>query len=94
METVTLTAHAETRANQRGIRRETMAILLDYGVAKIRGGAEIIYMDQVARRKAREDLGDKVYARIERALDAYLVVAEDGRVMTCAHRRKPLRFRN
>ena len=94
METVALTAHAETRANQRGIRRETMAILLDYGVAKIRGGAEVIYMDQATRRKAREDLGDKVYARIERALDAYLVVAEDGRVMTCAHRRKPLRFRN
>ena len=94
MEKVTLTAHAETRANQRGIRRETMAILLDYGVAKIRGGAEVIYMDQAARRKAREDLGEKVYARIERALDAYLVVAEDGRVMTCAHRRKPLRFRN
>lgn len=93
MEALNLTAHAETRANQRGIRRETMALLLDYGVTRIRGGAEVIYMDQASRRKVREDLGDKAYARIERALDAYLVLAEDGSVMTCAHRRKSLRLR-
>lgn len=94
MEVLHLTAHAEKRANQRGIRRETLVLLLDYGSASMRGGAEVIYMDQTARRRVREDLGAKAYARIERALDAYLVLADDGRVITCAHRRKPLRFRN
>lgn len=93
MGALNLTAHAETRANQRGIRHETMEVLLDYGVAKARGGADVFYMDQAARRKVRYDLGSKAYARIERALDAYLVLAEDGSVITVAHRRKPLRFR-
>lgn len=91
-EAVTLTRHAEMRSNQRGIRRETMAVLMDYGVWKVNHGAEVVLMDQAGRRKAREAMGREAYARIERALDAYLVVGEDGCVVTCAHRRGKLRF--
>jgi hypothetical protein len=90
-EALALTRNAERRSNQRGIRREVMAVLLAYGATKIRHGAEVVFMDRAARRKAREALGRIDYARLERALDTYLVV-DGGQVLTCAHRRKPLRF--
>lgn len=91
-EALSLTRHAEVRSNQRGIRIRTMDVLLTYGESRIRNGAEVIYMDRESRLRARDALGRTEYARLERALDAYLVLA-DGRVMSCAHRKRKLRFK-
>ncbi len=91
---IALTRHAEARIRQRGIRSQVMDILLTYGASKIRHGAEIIFMDQASRRKAREALGRIAYAQLERALGTYLVLADDGTVLTCAHRRGKLKFKN
>lgn len=90
-EALALTRHAEQRSNQRGIRREVMEVLWAYGATKISHGVEVVFMDRAARRKVREALGRIDYARLERALDTYLVVG-GGQVLTCAHRSKPLRF--
>lgn len=93
-EAFALTRHAETRSNQRGIHREVMDVLLAYGASKIRHGGEVVYMDQASRRKARKELGRTTYARLERSLDSYLVLADDGQVLTCAHRARKFRFKN
>ena len=85
---IALTNHAEQRSQQRGIRADVMDVLLSHGNTKISHGCEVIYMDQPARRRARAALGRTVYAQLERALDAYLVVGENGVVVTCAHRGK------
>ena len=42
---VPLTRHAEIRSNQRGISREVIAILMDFGVWKMRHGADVVFMD-------------------------------------------------
>ena len=88
---ILLTRHAEQRSQQRGIRAEAMEVLLTHGASMIRHGCEVVYMDQSARRRARTALGRTGYAQIERALDAYLVVADDGVVVTCGHRTRKLR---
>ena len=83
---ILLTRHAEQRSQQRGIRAEAMEVLLIHGASTISRGREVVYMDQSARRRARTALGRTGYAQIERALDAYLVVGDDGVIVTCAHR--------
>lgn len=83
-----LTLHAEARANQRGIRRDVIDLLLAFGTsAPAQDGCECIYMDHAARRAARRELGRAGYAKVERALDAYLILGGNGWIVTCAHRR-------
>jgi hypothetical protein len=65
--------------------------LLAYGRRTRSRGAFVVHMDKKARRRARQALGAKGYARIERALDAYAVVAPDGALVTLVKRSRRLR---
>ncbi|MDI9846468.1 hypothetical protein QM467_00180 [Rhodoblastus sp. 17X3] len=87
-----LTRHAEMRCQQRGVRPEVVATLLDYGRSVRRHGADICFMDRSARRRARNALGADAYARVADRLDGYLVVADDGQIITVAPRLKRLKF--
>jgi hypothetical protein len=89
-----LTDHAMTRSQQRGIRTETMEVLLTFGTSEVRHGREVVFMDRAGRHRAREVLGKAGYARIERGLDIYLVLSGCGRVLTCAHRTRALKFKH
>ena len=84
-----LTQHAQARCKQRGIRSEVVDVLLDYGRRKRRHGAEICYLDQSAVTSVMNssfDMGCKAYARIADRLHTYLVLSNDGRVVTVAKR--------
>jgi hypothetical protein len=89
---ISFSRHAATRAKQRGIPRSHIAALLDFGTSKIRHGCEVIYMDKASRQRARRMLGRRTYALLEPAFDAYLVVGDDGGIVTCAHRTRKFRF--
>lgn len=80
-------SYAIDRANQRGIRHHVLDLLLRYGTSTHAGGGrEQIYMDQAARRRARNELG-KAYGQFERGLSAYLIVGNNGAtIITCGHR--------
>lgn len=85
---IPLTRNAERRSQQRGIRAEVMEVLLTHGSSTISHGCEVVFMDKRARRQARAALGRTIYAQLERALDAYLVIGDTGVIVTCAHRGK------
>lgn len=85
MDTATLSRHALARTTQRGIRREVIDIVLSYGCRKRRHGASVFFMDGHSREAARDDLGRRTYAKIEGKLGVYVVVADDGTIVTCAH---------
>lgn len=82
---VTFSRHGLARSEQRGIRREVVDVLLAYGLRKRRRGAAVCFMDASAREAARDDMGAKAFARIENKLKVYLVLADDGTIITCAH---------
>jgi hypothetical protein len=88
-----LTRHAEQRCQQRGIRREVVEALLAYGRRARRHGADVCFMDAAARRRAEADLGRAGWARLsDRLASTYLVVADDGAVVTAAKRRGRIRL--
>ncbi|MDP1698914.1 MAG: hypothetical protein Q8L45_14205 [Xanthomonadaceae bacterium] len=81
------TEHAANRLNQRGIPGELLAMLLSYGDARHDGnGARVVAFSQRARRRLRNELGDKRYARWESRLNVYAVVSTDGALVTVGHR--------
>lgn len=84
-----LTQHAANRMQQRGIKPETIEILLAC-VAREHDhhGFTILYFDKPARQRLRHQYGSDQYRKIERQLDAYAVVAENGSVVTVGHRTK------
>ena len=84
-----LTHHAEARMQQRGISSRTLESLLDYGAIMYdhRGGA-LVFFDKKARSRLLRSLGRAQYRVMEKQLDAYAVVSNDGSVVTVGHRRK------
>ncbi len=81
---LSFTAHAQTRCQQRAIRPEIVERILDYGRSTRLRGADSYALDKEGRRRLRRDLGDRDFRTIERQLDAYVVVADDGRIITAA----------
>jgi len=85
----TLTQHAITRMQQRGIKPCTVEILFRFGAKEHdhRGGA-ILYFDKRARQRLREQYSVEKIRNIERQLDTYAVIAESGAIVTVGHRTK------
>jgi len=87
-----LTHHAAARCRQRGIQAEVVEALLAHGERHWRRGAEVCFMTRQARQRARVALGAKPFARIADRLGCYLVVSDEGAVVTVAQRRQRLKF--
>jgi hypothetical protein len=86
------THHSEVRSQQRSIPAEVIDTLLAYGEQRRRGGADIYFLDRQARSRAANALGPSRYRKLERALDSYLVMADDGQLINIAHRYRRLKF--
>lgn len=85
------TRHATTRRQGRGIPPFVVNLLLEQGACTRQHGADVFYVDKEARRRIRRTLGDRIHAAIESYLDAYVVLGDDGRVITAAWRTRNLR---
>ena len=80
------TRHAQVRCQQRGIRPEIVDAILSYGRRSQRHNAEVCYLDRSARRLLETELGRDAYRRLADRLDTYVVVADDGSIITAAKR--------
>lgn len=89
---MTMTRHAQERAQQRAIPPFVVDLLLAFGTETRHRGAEVRYFDKEARRRLRHHLGDRILRSIgERVLDTYAVLGDGGQVVTVAHRTRRLR---
>lgn len=91
MPPLTETRHAAVRRQQRAISSFVVGLLMDQGASMRHDGAEVYYADKEARRRIRRTLGDRIHAAVEGYLDAYVVCADDGQVITTGWRTARLR---
>jgi hypothetical protein len=74
---------------QRGIKPDTIELLLLCGAKEHdHRGAAILYFDKQARQSVLTRYGAEKYSRIERQLDTYVVICENGGIITVGHRTK------
>ena len=84
-----MSRHASVRAQQRSIPPLILDWLLAYGATEFdHRGAEGRFFDHAARRRLEKEFGRQVIDRLGGLLDAYLVVAASGCVVTAGHRLK------
>lgn len=86
MSGVRFSDHARARMQQRGINPVIVFWLLDYGRVRRSRGADMYDLDKRARVRLRCAIGETEYRRCQKHLDVYVVIADDGIVITVAHR--------
>lgn len=86
------TAHAQARLQQRAIPGEAVDTLLAYGERRRHRGADVYYLSKTARSRVASALGKERYNRLSRSLDTYLVVSDNGDLITAGHRLHRLKF--
>lgn len=86
------THHAEARMQQRGISHQAVDALMAYGEYRRHRGAEVCYLTKQSRSRMLKDMGKPAFMKLEKALDAYVVVSDEGTIITAGHRYHRLKF--
>lgn len=86
----TLSRHAEQRLQQRAIPLRVVELLEYFGSSMRSGrGAERLFFDRAAVARLKRHLGgDRELNTVARWLRVYVVVGDDGRVVTVAHQHR------
>jgi len=81
-----LTLHAQKRCQQRAIPNMVLDLLIDIGNIKYnKGGATIFYLSKTGKDHARRLLKSMHFSQTDHCLNAYLVMASDGSIITTGH---------
>lgn len=83
--------HASARCQQRSIPTDAVDALLAYGETHRHRGADVYYLTKRARSRVATALGER-YRSLEKALNSYVVVGDDGTVVTAGRRYRRLKF--
>ena len=86
------TKHAAIRAVQRSLPPLVIELLLEYGAAARSSGAERIALDKRGRKRLARDIGSAAYEALRPLLNTYVVLSDEGPLITVARRKK--RFRH
>jgi hypothetical protein len=90
--TVEMSCHALRRSRQRSVPAFVVDLLEEFGAAERCGGAERLFFNRTARERLRARIVAKQeVCRIERYLNCYAVVGDNGRVVTVGWRTKRLK---
>lgn len=82
-----LTAHAQARMQQRGIRADALECLLRYGrEAYDHRGCVVLYLDKAARRLVQREADADTRKELSRLARTYAVLSGSGTVVTVGHR--------
>ena len=83
-----LSRHARTRMQQRSIPPIIVAPIWEYGCNIRHDGASVYFLNREARNRLKRHIGARPYAQMENRLDAYVVVSDDGTIVTVGWRYK------
>lgn len=91
MNDFSMSRHAGTRVQQRGIPPIVVEWLLEYGAREHdHHGAQIYFFDKRSRRVLAKEVGQDIVDRLISLLDAYIVVGTEGTIVTAGHRYKKI----
>ncbi len=85
------TSHARSRCQQRGIPPVVVDLIVDFGAEVRTHGASKYYLDRKARSVLRRVVGQQALRLVEHKLNCYVVVADDGVLITAAPRTSRIR---
>jgi hypothetical protein len=88
------TDHGAQRAQQRGIPPIVIDWLQAYGRDIRSRGADIYYFDKSTKKTLKRDLGSQVYSAFTEFLNIYVVISDEGAVITTGIRTKRLKCKN
>lgn len=84
--------HAEVRLQQRAIPAFMVDLLECFGSEMRCGGAHKVFFDKAAIKRLERHLGSSRSLRhVERWLNSYIVIGDNGRVVTAGRRTRRLR---
>lgn len=84
---ITITANARVRLQQRGISHDVLRYLVEFGQAMYdHKGARVLYLNKRSRERIRRAAGADVFKGLESAMNVYAVMGRDGNVVTVGHR--------
>ena len=82
----TVTLHAQERIQQRAVPPLVIELLEQFGSVVRSCGADRLIFDKAALKRLKRHLGgDRNLRLIERWLDVYAVISDDGCLVTVAH---------
>jgi hypothetical protein len=87
---VMFTYHAARRMPQRAIARDAVDLLLNFGRASRVRGATTFFFDKYAREQIAELFEVGAQRRVEKFMNVYAVIGDDGLVITAARRMRRL----
>lgn len=80
------TKHSKLRAKQRGIKSRVIEVLFCYGVTRrTRDGAESLSFTKEVLAEIKADLGPRIFKMCGKLKNAYIVVSNEGTLITAAH---------
>lgn len=81
------TRHSEVQRQRRATPTIFESLVLDRGTHVRSHGADIVFLDKAAKKRIRHEVGGDRGMRIfERWMNSYLVVADNGQIITAARR--------
>jgi hypothetical protein len=82
-----LSAHAEVRIQQRGVERDLLECLLEYGARQYdHKGCEVVFLTEASLNAIARHESHYLWARMKADRNLYAVVNANGCVVTAGHR--------
>lgn len=85
------TAHGMARCQQRGVAQDALDLIVTYGREVRTHGASKFFLDRKSRHRLARIEDGAVLRRLDAKLNFYVVVADDGALVTAAPRRGRVR---
>lgn len=88
---MSVTHHAAARLQQRAIPPFIIELLERFGSVMRCGGAEQLFFDKAARKRLERHMGGRrSFRHVEPWLNVYVVIGDNGNLVTVAHRSRRL----
>lgn len=90
--TVLLSQHAQTRMQQRAISNDMLDNLLSFGEIRFNGhGTKLITFPKKMIKSLKSEMGHHAFVKLERHLNLYAVLSQDGELITTGYRSKRIK---